>query len=189
MFLHDLFEATAFHGSARDFDTFDGSFVGSGDGALTFGWGIYITQSKRVARKFIKRGEGKLFVVEMPPEDELLDWNVPLAQQSPHVKQALERMGYLDLRQQAHDEEVVSGYGDNPNADSGDDIYGLVCSLQPGPDYGSSDYQASYIDYKKRGSMVFLKAGIAGIKYLDVVEGRGDFNYVIFDPSRLHIKK
>ena len=38
----------------------------SGDGALTFGWGIYLTDNIKVARMFRKRGSGKLFHVEKP---------------------------------------------------------------------------------------------------------------------------
>lgn len=187
-FIDIINEATAFHGSARDFDAFDGEFVGTGDGALTFGWGIYLASSKQIARMFVKRGTGKMFEVDMPSEDELLDWNKPLAEQSSHVKQALDRINYVELRQKAHDEEVVSGYGDDAGLDTGEEIYGLVCSVQPGPDFGAKDYTRSYMDYKKRCSMLFLKAGIAGIKYRDVIQGRSH-NYVIFDPSRVQIKK
>ena len=55
-----------YHGSVRDFEHFSPEFVGTGDGALTFGWGIYLTDNIKVARMFRKRGSGKLFHVEKP---------------------------------------------------------------------------------------------------------------------------
>jgi hypothetical protein len=184
----EINEATAYHGSAADFETFDGDFVGTGDGAMTFGWGIYLTQSKRIARMFVKRGVGKMFEVEMPDPDEMLDWDKPFSEQSSHVQQALLKMKYPELREKAKEEEVVSGYDDDFHHDTGEEMYGLICSMQDFSIAGDN-YTQRYTAHKRRCSGLFLKAGIAGIKYLDVIKYRGDYNYVIFDPSRIRVKK
>lgn len=188
MLLRDLFEATAFHGSTRDFDTFDGAFVGTGDGALTFGWGIYLTKNPAIARLFVKRGTGKLFEVEMPGEEELLDWDKSFAEQSALVKSALIKMDYPKLRQSNIDNGFAD-FGANDHGyehDKGEDIYGILCEHVEGPvAYDKVNFQA----YKQRVSLLLLRGGIQGIRYLDVINYRGDQNYVIFDPSRLRIIK
>lgn len=41
----------AWHGTRADFDKFDMGFLGSGEGAQVFGWGLYFTDTKRIAEK------------------------------------------------------------------------------------------------------------------------------------------
>jgi len=42
---------TAWHGSPHNFDKFDISKIGSGEGAQIFGWGLYFTDTKEIAEK------------------------------------------------------------------------------------------------------------------------------------------
>lgn len=44
--------AKAYHGSPADFDAFDHSYMGSGEGAQVFGWGTYLSDSEGIARSY-----------------------------------------------------------------------------------------------------------------------------------------
>lgn len=85
------------HGSPHEFDKFDATKMGTGEGAQAFGHGLYFSESPDVA-DFYRRSltgpktPGHVYDVDLPdvnPED-LLDWDVPLSQQSPKVRQSLE---------------------------------------------------------------------------------------------------
>lgn len=45
-------EMKAYHGSASDFDKFDSSFMGNGEGAQSYGWGHYVTTNLKTAKHF-----------------------------------------------------------------------------------------------------------------------------------------
>lgn len=42
----------AYHGSGADFDRFDHSFMGTGEGAQAFGWGTYVSEVDGIARSY-----------------------------------------------------------------------------------------------------------------------------------------
>ena len=44
----------AYHGSGADFEKFDHSFMGTGEGAQAFGWGTYVTEVENIARGYAK---------------------------------------------------------------------------------------------------------------------------------------
>ncbi len=46
----DILSQLVFHGTAAIFKKFDISFIGTGEGAQAFGWGIYFTTSRGIAR-------------------------------------------------------------------------------------------------------------------------------------------
>ena len=43
---------TTFHGSGAQFDRFDHSFMGTGEGAQAFGWGTYVTEVEGIGRTY-----------------------------------------------------------------------------------------------------------------------------------------
>ena len=45
----------AYHGSAADFDRFDHSFMGTGEGAQAYGWGTYVTEVDGIARSYAEK--------------------------------------------------------------------------------------------------------------------------------------
>lgn len=47
-------ELNVHHGSMSNFDKFDSSFMGTGEGAQIYGWGIYLTQNQDVAEFYIR---------------------------------------------------------------------------------------------------------------------------------------
>lgn len=59
----------AYHGTPHDFDRFDLQFIGSGEGAQVFGWGLYFAQSKQIADWYRR----KLAVEAKLPVDQVIE--------------------------------------------------------------------------------------------------------------------
>ena len=48
-------EHRVYHGSGADFDAFDNSHMGEGEGAQAYGWGTYVTEVEGIGRTYAKR--------------------------------------------------------------------------------------------------------------------------------------
>ena len=72
---YTLFQS-AYHGSSANFDKFNTSEYGlSGDGAMAFGYGVYVSNSETIARSYAGiQGERNLYTVEIPDGDYII-WN------------------------------------------------------------------------------------------------------------------
>lgn len=65
------------HGSPSDFDKFSIDFIGSGEGAQMFGWGLYFTDTKQIAESTYRdRLAGYQFVADGKPLSEWADENL-----------------------------------------------------------------------------------------------------------------
>ncbi len=51
--------STAYHGSPAEFDAFDNSHMGEGEGAQAHGWGTYVTFDEETGRGYARRTTGK----------------------------------------------------------------------------------------------------------------------------------
>jgi hypothetical protein len=89
---------TAWHGSPHKFEKFDISKLGTGEGAQSYGHGMYFAENPSVAKQYKKtlseKGKGNLYKVDIPDEHipYMLDWDKPLHEQSSEVKKALETL-------------------------------------------------------------------------------------------------
>lgn len=54
----------AFHGSPYDFDRFDASKIGTGEGAQSYGYGHYLAENENVAKRYRDMREGELTLEE-----------------------------------------------------------------------------------------------------------------------------
>lgn len=52
---NDVKENKVYHGSGTDFDEFDHSHIGEGEGAQAFGWGTYLTEVKGIGEGYAKK--------------------------------------------------------------------------------------------------------------------------------------
>jgi hypothetical protein len=52
----------AFHGSPHDVDRFDSSRIGTGEGAQTYGHGLYFAENEKVAAKYARSTSGQHFI-------------------------------------------------------------------------------------------------------------------------------
>src|SRR5690606_13821711 len=153
-------------------DRFDMSKIGTGEGAQSYGHGLYFAEAEDVARSYrdalaMKAAEanppkGRMYEVNIRADpDEFLDWDKPLSQQPQRIQEVLRENATEDFLQVA---EAV------------------------GP--GRASQLASMKGGRGRMEDVLRKAGIPGIKYLDQGSrdaGEGTRNYVVFDDSLIEI--
>lgn len=152
----------AYHGSPYDFDKFDLSKIGTGEGAQAYGHGLYFAEHPNVAEMYKRQyvpnksiaGRLGLAPAEIPnPEipgrmyevninadpEHFLDWDKPLSEQSPQVQSKVEP--FLE------DRFVES----NP---LGSEIH---AQMTHGKSWGHS----------ADATEILRQAGIPGIRYLD----------------------
>lgn len=88
------FAQRAWHGSPFTFDSFSTDNIGSGTGRSTHGWGLYFTKDKKVAENYRDKlgGDSRLYEVEVPEDDVLLDSNATLAEQPKKVRDAITKL-------------------------------------------------------------------------------------------------
>src|SRR5690606_21214193 len=146
-------------------DRFDMSKIGTGEGAQSYGHGLYFAEAEDVARSYrdalaMKAAEanppkGRMYEVNIRANpDEFLDWDKPLSQQPQRIQEVLRENATEDFLQVA---EAV------------------------GP--GRASQLASMKGGRGRMEDVLREAGIPGIKYLDQgsrAAGEGSRNYVLF---------
>lgn len=161
----------AYHGSPHDFPAFSMEKVGTGEGAQSYGHGLYFAENPQVAAEyrkaltqaqidkegFAKGYPGKTYEVNINADPEhFLDWDKPLSEQSPKVQETLQKVlpGYEESQfisrsgRNAY-EEFARGRGSNPLVD-----LALGTPTRPGIDHAAA-------------SRELREAGIPGIKYLD----------------------
>ena len=137
-------------------------------------------QIARDADQTLTRGPGKMYEVALHADPaQFLDWDRPLSEQSEHVQGAINPIiksarEYADLNDLRDIESATDQLYEDPNGLPGSDIHGTLLDL-----------------YNHEHAAKLLRdAGIPGIRYLDKgsrAEGKGTYNYVIFDPRIIQI--
>ncbi len=155
-----------YHGSPYDFEAFSIEHVGSGEGAQTYGYGLYFAEHPDVAKSYADKlaqvtatheemvtGEpssttANLYRVRINADREhFLDWDKPLSEQPENVKAAVEKL--------FPDGKTSWGY----KLKTGEDVVRALAGEMRGDRPIASDPAAA--------SNALLKFGIPGIKYLD----------------------
>lgn len=168
-----IFQA-AYHGSSANFEKFNTSEYGmSGDGAMAFGYGVYVSNSETIARSYAGiQGERNLYAVEIPDGDYIV-WDKKISNsQKEKVKNEL----YENLIKEDYKgvEKQISAELDNVFSEEldGKNLYGTV---------------SSYIGSDKETSRFFKNIGYSGIQY-PAGTPENAINYVIFDDNDITIK-
>jgi hypothetical protein len=260
----------AYHGSPHDFDRFDMSKIGTGEGAQAYGHGLYFADKEEVAKQYrdqlrwkgadyndphviaqnsidrlgdraaaadslesamnstnsFYRGKvpasqaeanavtaqaiallrsrdpivgkpptaGRMYEVNINAHpDQFLDWDKPLGQQSPFVRENLtpERLGLKPAGPLG--ERGWLGYVDEKNRLVGRAQTGKhPDNIFPDQELASSVYRGMGTWKPDEGAARMREAGIPGIKYLDQgsrTAGDGSRNYVVFDDKLISIIK
>ena len=166
---------TAYHGSPYDYESFDSSKAGTGEGGAAYGPGIYLADSQLVAAEY-KTGLGKkqfpkdggnVYQVEIDAEPgQFLYWDWPLGEQGAIGAKVIDM--------------IVASTGmsrDKAALIKKDQILGFLGQGEPG-------------FFKDAAVKKLRAAGVPGIAYLDLFSrrsGTGTFNYVIYDQNLLKI--
>jgi hypothetical protein len=187
----------AYHGSPHEFQQFDPSKIGTGEGAQGYAHGLYFAESPEVAKTYQTAGGGNkpghLYEVNLHADPaDLLDWDAPLSQQSEKVKGALERLNPVLGSGGKYADYMNLGVGDIP--EGGGRLYRQLEMGEGAPPVGLSPTsdQAVHTAAKEKASQLLSKSGIPGIKYLDQGSRgakEGTRNYVMFDDSKIEMVK
>lgn len=137
-----------YHGSPYEFEKFDTSKIGTGEGAQSYGHGLYVAENPEVAQEYIREPfskqpmeGGNLYTAKiLQPKEAFLDWDKPALEQSPELQAKLKAAG-LDF-------EATKNMA-------------LQSALDTLGDPTKAGYDQAAISAK------LSEAGIPGIKYLD----------------------
>lgn len=201
IFLKNINER-AFHASPFNIsDNFNLKFVGKGEGNKTFGWGLYFAENPKVTKEygdlFYKRGHDEIYIYDVEidaKEEELLDWDKSLDEQSSFVKDKIKYAVkyFRSYKWKSYSEQ--DGRVVDPDGNPSSDIIAFSEKQLKEAQYGkASDFYQFlelYSGSQKDASLALLKYDIKGIKYFDYVsreKGEGTRNFVIFNDSLVKI--
>lgn len=153
-----------YNGGTKKWNTFDMDKIGTGDGRSLGGWGIYCSDSKKVAeRYFIKGGQIKEFEIK---EGVYFDLDEPLDEDT--ASKIME-----SLRKKGIDENEIEEFQTN-----------FIDYIQYGDVTNNNVYEwLSYVLGDQKEASLFLKnIGYRGNKMKDRWETNAT-NYILFDTS------
>jgi hypothetical protein len=147
-----------------------------------------LAQSDSAFRIRIDHDKGRIYTVELPEDGEYLLWDKPITQQPPKVKAALKAAG-IDKAYKANLSDFGSPQNTRGSSKLGSSVYEFLSwqhALKAKADGISGEVGP------EAASKQLLALGIKGIKYLDGnsrTQGKGSFNYVIFDGADVAIRE
>jgi len=202
---------TAYHASPYWFDSFNNSHVGSGLGNLHHGWGHYLYGQKEAAEWFKQTRsqymgvEGQLYEVDIPGDNELLQWDKKISEQAEVVQKAADRLISWDKNGNSNfDKRFNLRQFDNGFYGFSAPINGKMKwpTIKLAKDAARVEIINTFTGKEfyntlsnnigeKKASLLLNHLGIKGTKYFDKnVEKIGvpsSYNYVIYGDSELNI--
>jgi hypothetical protein len=195
----------AYHGTPHDVDEFKSQKIGTGEGGGVYGYGLYFAEEREVADQYrpykddlvdkFQRG-GNLYTVDIDANDEeLMDWDKPLSQQSEKVQEAVRPFIEREIKESlARDPKYTTRQSAERYAVdswSAAKFYDeLSHENRKTVQWGKMHpWDAEAADSKVASELLASK-GIKGVRYLDQKsreKGQGTSNYVIFNPKHIKI--
>lgn len=227
--LDQMFALRAYHGSPHDFDKFDVSMVGTGEGAQAFGHGLYFAENVGTAN-YYREKLTYLPAKERVPAREYTEAQLRkmAASEADEARQDnllyfADKMkageSFLDVVRHVPEDPLTHTFGDDFIANKAGNIYEVKIDVEPeqlldwdlplreqsdsvkaalaktswGDAYANSSLSGGQIVPRtEAGARQLREAGIPGIRYLDQLSrdmGDGTRNVVIFDDSLVKITK
>ena len=192
-------EAVAYHGSPHNFDEFSLSKIGTGEGNHSFGYGLYLTDSKDVARPYTrfldKTGKeipsttGHVYTTDIPDDAvaKMVNLDLPLSQQPEAVQQIAKTLDVSKLNGRLK-RQIQAWRGEKLDASPGAVIPEPTAGelLDAATDYGKNAQANAAFSEKLKA------AGIPGLVYRDrsqVGRAKGARNFVVFDDKLIKVLK
>jgi hypothetical protein len=176
------------HGSPHDFDSFDVSKIGTGEGAQVYGHGLYFAQNRNIANHYkdaLSGGDGYLYQVNVDrPDSSFIDWDAPISSQPDAVRDlfmskltdTMVEKGPSGWMALTPDKRIIGPF---KSRDLAQERASTFLDRQP-PSVGTAIGR----DLKDPETVGQLRdLGFNGIKYLDSISrdaGDGSRNYVLF---------
>ena len=174
----------AYHGSPYDFDRFDASKIGTGEGLASHGHGFYLTKARELAEYYRPKG-GRVYEIEIPrSQGELLDWNAPVIQQPQRIQDAVRELLDRDavhLKGGKAYDQIAKHYGDGLSDSRASDMLfdrGIVGNTFLGARQGDKGRARNYVLFpgtedsirilRKYGLMAPIAAGAAASQQDDL---------------------
>jgi hypothetical protein len=130
-----------------------------------------------------KAGKGQLYEVDIPGDEEMLDWDKPFEEQPPLVQKALKPI--MERRSELHKKILVSQIAQGKIAPRNVDTDEWVTKAS-----GEDLYKSTGMG-PRATSLWLLENGVKGIRYQDDISrdtfGEDSYSYVIFDDSDINI--
>jgi hypothetical protein len=169
----------AYHGSPHDFERFDTSKIGTGQGAQSYGHGLYFAEKEEVAKGYrdelaqrivngqpVGPAKGHMYEVDINADPaHFLDWDKPLTAQPEAVQKYAEQ---LKVQPWSATEPLT-----------GREVY----------EAGKKQWN---FGRERAPHEALSEAGVPGIKYLDQGSrgaGEGSYNYAVFNPRIIEIMR
>ena len=95
---------SAYHGTPHSFEKFDLGAIGTGEGAQAHGWGLYFAADRQVAEEYkenLGNGVGRLYEVDIPENDVLLDEQKIFDEQPQKVRDGIAQL--IQENKKVHD--------------------------------------------------------------------------------------
>lgn len=179
-----------YHGSGADFDRFDHSHMGEGEGNQAFGWGTYVSTNEQTGRAYAERfgseGNHHLYSVSIPEDngENYIHWDKPItSRQSQKIMDAVRKLADKEAFGDEFENELKSGLGYG--------TYGRYVEGSLNYFLGNEmDYATGKDPGAERNAKLLNSVGIVGIE-IPVDRNGGQryegSNFVIFDEKNLDI--
>lgn len=148
----------AYHGGKADFASFDIAYINSGAGAQNFGYGIYLTFDKDMAKGYADKG-GRIYTVEIPSDDDAT-YLYMREQVDPQILQCIkDKLFELNI------DNYIEDYGDEAEQTLTDDLNEwFPIDISGKHLYYSLD---KFTNSEKETSELLLSCDVIGYKYTD----------------------
>ena len=184
-------QLTAYHGTPHQFDKFDASKIGTGEGAQAYGYGIYFAQSEGVARQYMLANRGRAAAItglldDLPSGIQIEVMKVlnmrdgpirsatlaDLAEKNPKSADAIKRIADSKSGMFFTVDIPDSLVGkmldfDAPIADQSPEIQALAKQYKLSPSDLGGDLLVAADGKTPAGAQKLREAGIPGVRYLD----------------------
>ena len=193
------------HGSPYEFEAFNDEKIGTGEGAQSYGHGLYFAENPEVASTYNKprTGGGMGFVGKMSnlptgniyrvrihaDREAMLDWDRPLAEQSSQIQAAMQTIAdkySIEFNPASTGEGIINRLRREPK------VWRQLTEEESQGIYPKGTVNTESGDVA--ASARLKEAGIPGIRYLDQgsrgalrIDENPTSNFVIFDPSLIEI--
>jgi len=171
-------------------------------------WGRPLQRAKELKGKKVELQSGQLYEVDIPGDEEMLDFDKKLNKQPEQTKKAIEKILVWNTDQYGNTSKILShdvytiqrfndGYGFQNKIIQG--RWGSLAEAQnAGKEYLLNNYSGALLynvlsadlGSDEAASKYLNSLGIKGIRYLDGssrAAGEGSYNYVVFDDSDIEI--
>jgi ADP-Ribosyltransferase in polyvalent proteins len=177
------------HGTPHDFDKFQLEKIGTGEGNQAFGWGLYFTESNKIAKQYAEKlskdKEGNVYKVTLK-DGRVKDW---LEWRDALDDTQAEKITQVVASKKAEYEKYLSETeNDKSHTGAAESLFNEDLDIDERPLQAGAVYSDLADAFgQKEATRIMVEAGIDGVRYKSNA-GKGEaYNYVVFNPESIKI--